>query len=206
MKRPYAVMTMTCLLVIPIGFVSAGSSYCPQGHTFIQIGMTANEILGACGQPTQKIVSQQPITEKIPVTQLIYTAISQPNPAPGQVSAVSDNWYPGLEDIYSQWSLPTAANESFKLEVDIIHNKVSAIRMNGGGSNAMSMCAGQPFQVGDDLSAVYASCGSPETTNTTYKNATIPSKKKPEVWVYEVDQYSPKLRLTFIDGKLQSIN
>lgn len=206
MKRTYATMAITYLLVAPIGLVLAESTYCPQGHALLQIGMSETEVLGACGQPTRKMTSQEPLSEKIPVTQLIYTGISQPNSYPGQVNAVSDNWYPGLADIYSQWSLPKASNESFKLEVDIINDKISAIRMNGGGSNAMSMCAGEPFQIGDDLGAVYASCGSPETTNTTYKNAPIPSKKKPEIWIYEVDQYSPKLRLTFIDGKLQSIN
>ena len=199
-------ITVLNLLVIPVGLVFSEQAYCPQGHAFIQLGMTESEILSACGKPTQQMKSPQAATERIPVTQLIYSSISQVNPYPGQVNAMSNNWYPGLTNIFNQWSLPTATNEAFKLEVDIVNNKVTSIRMNGGGTNALTMCPGRPIQVGDDINDVYSSCGSPETTNTTYKNVVIPSKEKPVIWIYEVDQYSPNLRLTFIDGKLQSID
>lgn len=206
MKKAYMTIAIINLLALPVEVIYADSTYCPNGHSFIHEGMTESEILGACGNPTQKIKSTQAATEKVPVTQLIYTSISQTNNYPGQVNAMSNNWYPGLTNLYSQWSLPKATNESFKLEVDIINDKVVGIRMNGGSANANTMCPGGKFEIGDELNQVYAACGSPETTNTTYKVVNIPSQNKPMIWIYEIDSYHPKLRLTFIDGKLQSIN
>ena len=172
---------------------SADAVYCPQNHGFINIGMTVAQVVSACGQPLAKHDSSAPVTQKVPVKQLIYTTLN-----PGSV-------YPGLNNIYDQWSLPSGST-GLPLEVDIINNKVSAFRLNSGKTNAMSVCGGVSVQVGADEDAVYSACGNPNMVNTTFINQVVRSNQKPQVWIYQVDRYHSPMSLTFVDGKLQSID
>jgi hypothetical protein len=174
---------------------SASSFYCAQGSSFIQVGMTESQVISACGQPLSKTVSNQPATHKMQVTQLIYTSLVSATLGDGIKSAVFD-----------QWSFPTGPSAGFTLQVNVIDNKVSSIQLNGGNTNAMSVCNGANIQVGDDVSNVYAQCGSPNTTNTTYINQPIPGNNKSEIWTYQADQYQPPFRLTFVNGSLESID
>lgn len=169
--------------------------YCPGGHAFIHIGMTASDVINACGDPSQKEQSQQEATRRVPVKQLIYTSLASSNPYPGLQSAVFD-----------QWSLPSGPSSNFTLQVNIIDNKVSSISLNGTQNNAMSICGGADIQIGDNESAVYAQCGTPNATNHTYINQSIQSTQKPEKWTYQIDQYQPPLHLTFVNGSLESID
>ena len=171
------------------------SVYCPSGQAFIHIGMPENDVIAACGEPNSKEQSNQEATRKVPVKQLIYTTLGSSNPYPGLQSAV-----------YDQWSLPSGPDDSFTLQVNIIDNKVSSISLNGSQNNAMTICGGDSVQVGDDESAVYAQCGSPNATNHTYINQAIPGHTKPETWTYQADQYQPPIHLTFVNGSLESIN
>jgi hypothetical protein len=195
MKQVLAVILILCLWIFPAVTWAVPKTYCPNGHGFIQAGMSQSDVLSACGQPNNKTLSSKPATEKVPVQQLIYTTL---NPT---------NQYPGLTNaFYKQWSLPEGSNDTFNLVVDVMENKITAIRLNGNNSNRMSMCTNSAFQVGDEVSKVYAACGSPETINATFKNVVIPSKNRPEVWTYQVDQYQPSFRLTFVNGRLESID
>lgn len=172
----------------------AAPVYCPQRAGFIDVGMTEDQVINACGQPLTKQAPNALVTQKVPVRQLIYTALNT-----GSV-------YPQLNSaFYDQWSLPSGST-GVSLEVDVINNKVSNVRINGNGVNAMSVCGGMGVQVGDDVGKVYAACGGPSMVNNTFINQPIPSNSKPEVWIYQVDKYQNPISLTFVNGKLQSID
>lgn len=189
---------LTAATVIYIGMVpalSVGATYCPGGHGYIQVGMTENQVIAACGQPLSKTKSNQQVTTQVPVTQLIYTSTIPTQPYPGMASSV-----------LATWSLPTGINNLYSIQFDIEHNKVKAIHVNGSGSNAMNICDGNSVQIGDPEDAVYATCGDPNQTNHTYLNEPMPGGNNSEVWVYQIDQYQPSIRLTFVNGSLESID
>jgi hypothetical protein len=191
-KLKVLVMMSVSFLVVPP--IMAQSLYCPQNSGYINTGMTQQQVMAACGQPLAKQESNNPVTQKVPVTQLIYTTLNQ-----GSV-------YSGLNSaFYTQWNLPSGT-AGIGLEINIMNNKVSSIKINGSGTNAMSVCGGKSVQIGDNANVVYSACGSPSMVNNSYINQVVPSNTKPEVWIYQVNQYQSPISLTFINGKLQSIN
>ena len=171
---------------------AAQSMYCPGNHSYINTGMTAAQVLSACGEPITKKQTNHPVVERIPVTQLIYTTLNQ-----GAI-------YQGLTPVYTMFSLPSGS-QGVSLSIDLINNKIQGMSINGASSNAATLCQGIPLQKGDDISQVYNACGSPSMVNNTYINRTVPNSSKPEVWIYQVDQYQPLFSLTFVNGQLQSI-
>jgi hypothetical protein len=171
---------------------AANTIYCPENHGYINVGMTADQVLSSCGQPTSIEKSNQGMVQKIPVTQLIYTNLDQ-----GAV-------YSGLNSTYQMWSLPSGTTQ-LSLEVSIMDNKVSGIQVNGGSSNAMTLCGGNPIQIGDPADNVFSACGDPSSTNQTYITRNIQTKVKPEIWTYQ-SQSQSSFSLTFVNGVLQSIN
>ena len=82
------------LFSIPFQMTLAAQAYCPQHHSLIETGMSQQDVVAACGEPDSVVSVNRPITEKIPMTQLIYTTLTPANP------------YPGLDNIYTLWSLP----------------------------------------------------------------------------------------------------
>ena len=195
MKSQIGVITLGALLLLSYNEAFADPVYCPQRSGYINVGMTEEEVINACGQPISKQKSNLPAMQQIPVKQLIYTSLN------GGSSA-----YPGLNSaFYDQWSLPSGST-GVSLQVDIINNKVSAVRINGSGTNAVSICQGQSIKVGDNPNQVYSACGAPNLINSTFINQPIPSKTQPEIWVYQLDQFHPAINLTFVNGQLQSIH
>lgn len=214
-------MNRTLLIALGVSVFAANSVmadsqsvYCPQHSGYINVGMTQQQVIAACGQPISKLPSNAPVTQKVPVTQLIYTSLNT-----GSV-------YQGLNSVYyTQWSLPSGTT-GINLRVNIINNKIASIDLGGHNENSIntentnvssvqisgaatdpsSICSGGSFQVGDDVNKLYTACGSPSMVNNTYINQTIPSSSKPEVWTYQVNQYQSPINLTFVNGKLQSIN
>ncbi len=182
-------------MILPLAAQSADSFYCPQQHAYINVGMTQAQVTAACGQPTSIRASSTAVVQQIPVTQLIYTTLNQ-----GAIS-----YYPGLNSTYSMWSLPSGS-QGTSVEVDLINNQITSMKINGSGTNALSICQGGSIQIGDDINKVFNACGSPSNINNTYINKTVPSSANPQVWFYTVDQYQPTISLTFINGILQSIN
>lgn len=178
--------------LISLGFscqvLATQSMYCPQNHGYINLGMTPEQVVAACGQPLSKQQSKTPLMQKVPVTQLMYNNQGSPHA------------------FYGVWSLPVGTNSGAQLEVDIINNKVTAVRMNGGNTNAFSICGGTMIQVGDPVGSVYGACGNPSIVNNTYINQPVQSNQYPEIWIYQTDQYQTPFNLTFVNGKLQSIN
>ncbi|MDI9817955.1 MULTISPECIES: DUF2845 domain-containing protein [unclassified Legionella] len=183
---------LATIVVATLGFsfnaFATQSIYCPQNHGYINIGMTPNQVLASCGEPLSKQQSNRPVMQKVPVVQLIYNNM-------GSQSA-----------FYGVWSLPVGTNSGAQLEVDIINNQVKAVRVNGSDSNAFSICGGRMIQVGDPVGAVYGACGNPSLVNNTFINQPLQSNQRPEVWIYQTDQYQTPFSLTFVNGKLQSID
>ncbi|KTC77047.1 DUF2845 domain-containing protein [Legionella brunensis] len=188
---------MTSRLVSAFGIASLSLSlnafaqsqmYCPQNHGYINLGMTPDQVISACGQPLSKQQSNTPVMQKVPVMQLLYNN-------QGSQSA-----------FYGVWSLPVGTNSGAQLEIDIVDNKVSAVRINGSNTNAFSICGGSMVQIGDPVNKVYGSCGNPSLVNNTFINQPIQSNQKPEIWTYQTNQYQTPFNLTFVNGKLQSID
>lgn len=176
------------LVILPFSlFAEMQSLYCPQNHAYINVGMTQDEVIAACGQPLSQQDSNQPVIRRIPVQQFIYN------------NKGADTAF------YGVWNIPTG-NGGAQLEVNIADKKVRSIRLNSSDSNAVSICGGNSIQVGDPVEKVYYSCGSPSVTNNTYVNEVVPTAEKPKVWIYQPGEYQPTVTLTFVNGKLQSIN
>jgi hypothetical protein len=149
--------------------------------------MSVDQVVSACGQPLLKQESQQPVNQKINMQQLMYN---------NQGSKTA---------FYGVWNMPTG-QQGVQLEVDVVNNIVKGIKINNSDSNAFSVCHGVNIQAGDPVSKVYGACGNPSIVNNTFINQPIASDKPPEVWVYQPGRYQPSIRLTFVNGKLQSIN
>lgn len=181
-------MSAVVFIVTPLTAFAVDSLYCPQNHAYIHIGMTTNQVIAACGQPLTSQDSNQAFTVKIPVQQLVYNNKGTETPF-----------------VLYNYSL-TAGSGGARLEFDLINNVVRAIRLNGSDNNAASICEGTPIQIGDPIGKVYGSCGSPSIVNNTFMNQIVPTAQKPKVWIYQPGQYQPTVSLTFVDGKLQSIN
>ncbi len=180
-------------VLMPFGAFAAQSMYCPGNHQYINVGMTQDDVIAACGQPVVKKTGNNPVVERIPVVQLIYTTLNQ-----GAI-------YQGLTPVYTMFSLPSGST-GVSLSVDVIDNKVQGININGSSANASTLCGGIGLQIGDDVGKVYSACGSPSMVNNTYINKPLPSSAKPEIWIYQVNQYQPLFSLTFVNGQLQSID
>lgn len=189
-------------LLFPLITQADQTIYCPQNHGYISIGMTQDQITAACGDPISKTKSNQPVMQKIPVTQLIYNN-------QGDKKAFYGVWsIPGGNTI-NRGPIQTFGGNSgggSQLQINIINNKVSSVSLNGSDINAFSICGNTNIQVGDMVAKVYSACGSPSLVNNTYINQPIQSATQPEIWVYQPSPYQSPLNLTFIDGKLQSIN
>ena len=188
------ILLILSVSLLPFAANAAQSIYCPQNAGYINIGMSEADVVAACGQPLSKQKPNTPVMQKVPAKQLIYTALNT-----GSV-------YPGLNSTYyDQWSMPSGTS-GINLSIQVINDKVSGVSINGSSTNAASVCAGVSIVAGDSVNKVYSACGSPSMVNNTFINQLLPPESKPEVWIYQVDQYQAPISLTFVDGKLQSIN
>lgn len=187
---------MSSRLVLALGIVAISSPamanvqsyFCPQNHQFINIGMEPDQVIAACGQPLSKQESNQAVVQKVPVKQLMYNNMGS------------------SKVFYGVWSIPTGTSGGAQLQVNIVDNKVKSVNINGSSSNAFSLCGGTNIQIGDPVSKVYGACGSPSVVNNTFIEQPIQSNQKPQIWIYQPGQYQSPITLTFINGKLQSID
>ncbi|MBI2785056.1 MAG: DUF2845 domain-containing protein [Legionella longbeachae] len=187
MKLTLLVSTVLGLLILPLSLFADGQSYyCPQNHAYIQIGMTPDQVIAACGQPVSQQETNQPVLQKVPVQQLIYNNL-------GTSTA-----------FYGVWNLPTGSG-GVQLEIDIVDQKVRAIKLDGANSNAVSVCQGVNIQAGDPAQKVFYSCGNPSMVNNSYINEVVPTTEKPKIWVFQPGQYQSPVTMTFVNGKLLSI-
>lgn len=175
------------LFYIPLCAQADQSFYCPQKHGYINIGMSTDQVIAACGQPLSQQESNKPILQKIPVTQLIFN------------NQGADTAF------YGVWNIPTGSAGT-GLKINIVDQRVKSMEVTGAGSNATSLCQGQSIQIGDPAAKVYSACGGPSAINQTFIYQAVKTENKPQVWIYQLGQYQSTLSLTFVDGKLQSIN
>ena len=187
-------LVMLSIALWPLTGALADQLYCPAHSGYINTGMSEAQVVAACGKPLAKQSPSVPVTQRVQVKQLIYTALNQ-----GSV-------YPGLNSaFYTQWSLPSGTT-GIGLTIEVVNDKVVNVSVNGDSTKAMSLCGQSSIQAGTPLSQVYSACGSPMMMNNTYVDQVIPSKAKPEVWMYQINSYGAPVSLTFANGTLQSIH
>lgn len=174
-------------LMLPLSLFATDSYYCPQNSQYIHVGMTQDQVIAACGQPLGRQESNQPATQKVAVEQLIYNNMGTST------------------GFYGVWNIPTGTGGA-QLQIDIIHGKVSSVKINGSSNNASSICRRGSIEIGDPSGKVYSACGNPSAVNNTYIRQPIPHATKPVVWIYQPGEYQSPISLTFVNGKLQSIN
>ncbi|MBA2709459.1 MAG: DUF2845 domain-containing protein [Tatlockia sp.] len=165
----------------------AQSFYCAQNHGYINLGMTPEQVVGACGQPISKQESNRPVMQKVQVQQLTYNNMG------------SDKVF------YGVYAINTGINHGAQLQVDVVDNRVRSVNINGSGTNAFSICGGVSIQAGDPVSKVYGACGNPSIVNNTFINQPLQSNSKTLVLIYQPGEYQSPITLTFVNGKLQSI-
>lgn len=151
---------------------------CPKTFTQIRAGMTLDQVLNACGEPTSK-------QEKDDV---LYSAEK------------IEYWsYLRLQPVgYNDTPRPEM---SFGIEKD----KVVSITVGGQTMNSTLACGGYNVKVGDSSAAVSGACGYPSSTQegTSRKGGDY---IKTNVWMYKFDEYRPAVTLTFQKGVLTSIS
>jgi Protein of unknown function (DUF2845) len=174
------------VMMVSVAQASANSLYCPKNTRFIKIGMTQADVIQACGQPLNKSQGSKPATRKVEVKQLMYHSLS------------------GKTAFYGPYEI-TTGSAGTQVTISIKNNKVSDISLNGASSNAFSLCYGNSVAIGAPESAVYNACGSPSAVNKTFINVPTGQSQKISVWTYQLYQYQPAVRLTFVNGKLQSM-
>lgn len=200
MPRP--LLTLLLLqTVTAAAFADQQSYYCAQHSGYINIGMTVDQVIAACGKPLSQQESDKPVMQKIPVQQVFFT---------GQSSSTA---------FYGVWAIPGGSSnygmlEPFgtsnggngvRLQVDISNNKIKAAKIDGSEVNAFSICGGINISVGDPANKVFNNCGNPSIVNNTFTQVPVQSKEKPQIWVYQASQYQPAVSLTILGGKLISI-
>ncbi|OGV48316.1 MAG: hypothetical protein A3F46_07625 [Legionellales bacterium RIFCSPHIGHO2_12_FULL_42_9] len=182
-----------------LAFADPQSVFCPQKSGYINIGMTVDQVIAACGQPISQQKSDQPAMQQVPIKQVFFNN-------QGQSTAFYGVWaIPGGSGNYGAYQPFGTKNggAGSQLEIDIANNEVRSVKLNGSDTNAISIC-GSNISVGDPASKIYA-CGTPNLVNTTYINVPIPGGQKPIIWVYQMGQYEKPMTLTFINGQLHSI-
>lgn len=181
-------------------FATPQSVYCPQKSGYINIGMTPDQVIAACGQPISQQQSTEPAMEQVPIKQVFFNN-------QGQSTAFYGVWaIPGGSGNYGEY-LPFGTKNGgtgSQLEIDIANNQVHSVKLNGSDTNAVSVCGGVNINVGDPANKISA-CGTPNLVNTTYINVPIPGGQKPIIWIYQMGQSEKPLTLTFVNGQLQSI-
>lgn len=199
MIKPFLIGLSVLLCAIsPSVWADSASVYCPGRYGFIKLGMSQAQVITACGEPLSKQESDQPLVQKIPLTQLLYNNEGAPSSFFGVWNLPVGNYNPGNPPFGGK-----AAGA--QLEIDIVENKVFSIALNGSGTNAVSICNSVPIKIGDPADLAYSACGTPSLVNESYINRPVPGKQKPQIWFYQINQYQPPLSLTFVDGVLKSI-
>lgn len=201
MKKQLLAMS---LLSITLPALALDTYYCSQNNGYINPGMSDTEVIAACGQPIAKQTSNAPVMQKIPITQLIYNRKEAS-------SSFYGPWNLPIGNMNHTVSLPLNTGPSsggvqFEIDIDTTNNKIVNLSINGGKTNAVSLCGGFNLAIGDYADNVAHACGQPSMMNQSFIEVPVEGASKPEVWIYQADQYQPVVSLTFIDGKLQSIN
>jgi hypothetical protein len=190
-------LTVLSLSAASSAVFAVDSIYCPQKSGYARVGMSMEEVLSICGDPAVKQTSDTFATQKVRVQQYIF---DQHNKS----KAFYGVWALPIGDSnYSEADFNGTSSGGVSLEITAYQDKVLSISYNGQSVQGFDTCGGD-IKIGTDMGEVYSLCGDPSQQNNTYINIPIQSKSRPQIWTYQPD-YQPSVRMTFIDGKLFSI-
>ena len=176
------------LCITSVSFANTNSMYCATKGGFIQLGMSMEQVIQACGEPINKSKILVPNMRKIKVIQLIY-----------RISSMAGR------DSY-KYEFNPGGSTTFNLMITIVADKVSNISYNNANTNGASVCQNGPIAIGYTLAQVRQSCGDPDGINHSFQN--IPQGNAPvkqETWSFKDGQYGKSFTLTFKNGILESI-
>lgn len=200
MILPHRLTSFLLIAAITASTHAVNSLYCAQKSGYISLGMTVDQVIQACGLPQHRHESTTNAVRRLHVEQLMYVAAGAPTAFYGPWSLPGSNTTMGRPQSFN------SSSGGADLQVDVTNNTVISIKLNGGSTRAFSLCGGRHIEVGSPAGLVYAACGNPATSNHTYIDVPIPSTQKPQIWIYQSNAYQTADRLTFVNGKLQSIN
>lgn len=196
-KQNLLVMMSLGLLCSSSATFAADSVYCPQKSGYVRVGMTMQEVLSACGDPAVKQTADTFATQKVRVQQYIF---DQHNKS----KAFYGVWaLPIGHSNYSEAEFNGTASGGVSLEVTAYQDKVLSISYNGQNVQGFDTCGGD-IRIGTNMGEVYSLCGEPSQENSTFIEVPIQSKSRPEIWTYQPN-YQPSVRMTFVDGRLFTI-
>lgn len=173
----------------------ADSFYCTQNNQYVSPGMSQAAVEQACGAPQNIQKTQQPVTRRIPVTQLTF------NIATATTGQAQGTYTPGL---YSS-SFQVNTGPLTTLVVEASNNKITDISINGTSAQSVSICDGATFGVGDPPVLAINSCGNPAYQNNTYKNVNTGQDEPVEIWSYKPSTYQQPFNLVFVNGQLTQV-
>ncbi len=176
--------------------VLAASFYCTTTNQYISQGMSEAEVEQACGTPQSVQKTQQPVTQRIPVTQLTFNIATNTT---GQSQGVVT---PGLYS--SNFQINTGPLTT--LVVEASNNRITDISINGNSAQSVSICNEGTFGVGDPPDAAISSCGDPAYQNQTYKNVDTGQEEPVEIWSYKPSTYQQPFNLVFVNGSLVQVD
>lgn len=177
------IISFNLLFLLPL---QAQSLYCPKNMQYIKPGMTTAQVTQACGQPLSVQKSRGISSQRVPVSQYIYNSAGS------------------RKAFYGQWQVQTGQGGA-QVIVNVINNKVTSISMAGSSTNAFSLCDGNSVSVGDSVGKLSSACGTPSAVNNTYIEQPTGQSTQNEYWLYQINPGQPSARLTFVNGKLESI-
>lgn len=176
---------------LPLRLCAFDSYYCQQGHGYAKLGMTVDEVLAACGEPISRQDANNPILVKVPVRQMIYN---------NQGTDLPYYWY------NTYWAPLKSGSGGVQMEMNIVDNRVRLVRVNSSDSNQATVCNGVTIRQGDSVARVYSACGSPSIQNNSFINQVVTTTTKPQIWIYQLNEFQPQVTFTFADGRLYSID
>lgn len=195
MKKTLTVIAVSLALTTVSSVVWADAFYCTQTNQYISQGMSMDAVEQACGTPQNIQKTAQPVTRRVPVTQLTFNIATTTS---GQLQGTVT---PGL---YSS-NFQVSTGPLTTLVVESSNNQITDISINGTPAQSVSICNGATFGVGDPPVLAINSCGDPAYQNNTYKNVNTGQEEPVQIWSYKPTTYQPPFNLVFVNGSLAQV-
>jgi hypothetical protein len=181
MTKPIATLALICLALSPAAH-AATQYFCPSSNQYINLGASIAEARAKCGPPHTATTSPYTLKKTRLVDQWVYNY--QPN---------------------TILRFGTIHTRKGALVVNFINNKVIEILVNGHSVASTNFCSNNlPVKVGDNNLTIRQLCDQPTIIQKT-KQTISQQKTQKVVWTYQANDYIPANTLTFISGKLVSI-
>jgi hypothetical protein len=195
MKKKLTAVTISLAFCAVYSVAWADAFYCTQTNQYISQGMSTDAVEQACGAPQNIQKTSQPITQRIPVTQLTFNISTSTS---GQLQGTVT---PGLYSSNFQINNGPVTT----LVVESSNNQITDISINGTPAQSVSICNGATFGVGDPPVLAINSCGDPAYQNNTYKNVNTGQNEPVQIWSYKPTTYQQPFNLVFVNGSLAQV-